>query len=123
LLDEAVTAKLADQLKANQNLNVRDIKDLQLSGYSDEEVVAFAKSDNRIVITVETGLNERSFPICTHPGIIVIGGKSRHEDIQAECFKKFMLSGHRVEAKDSVTYINSAEMKIKKHNGSSTYKL
>ena len=80
-------------------------------------VVDYARESKRIVVTTETGMNEHTFPVCTHPGIIILAGRNRHEDIQAGLFQKFLLSGHRVMAKDCVTTISEGEATIKMHQG------
>src|SRR6266436_8108653 len=96
-------------------LYVRDIPTLVEA--SDEAVMEFAKEDDRILITTETGINERAFKICSHPGIIVLSARDRHETIQAEIFQKFLLSGHRKHTKDSVTYVTSKTAVVRSHDG------
>jgi hypothetical protein len=78
--------------------------------------VNYAKEHRRIVLTTETGMNHRSFPVCTHPGIIVLAGGHRHESIHAGNFQKFLLSGRRQEAQDAVTFISESDVRIKTHS-------
>src|SRR5579864_8622070 len=88
-------------------LNIEYVRELPaVAGTEDTNVVDYATKENRIVVTTETGINHRKFKICTHPGIIVLGGKRRHETIHAKAFEKFLLSGHRQEANHAVTFIN-----------------
>lgn len=79
----------------------------------DDEVMRYATQERRIVVTTETGINHKKFKICTHPGIIVLCGKHRHESIHAETFQRFLLSGHRGLANHAVTFLSSNEARIK----------
>ncbi len=74
----------------------------------------FAIAERRIVVTADKGFNERAFKICEHFGIIIINTRSKHR--AAPVFKRFLLSGHRNEAVESVTYINETNIRVKKHN-------
>jgi len=100
-------------------LNIEYIRDLGVTGIEDHEVIQLANRKNRIVVTTETGLNHKKFKICRHPGIIVIGGRHRHEETQVEFFRRFLLSGHRDEAKHSVTFLSENEARIKTSNDES----
>jgi hypothetical protein len=68
-------------------------------------------------------MNDASFPICSHPGIIVLSGGRRHESIHADIFQRFILSGKRKEAKDAVTFLTEDSARIKKHLGEATIKI
>lgn len=117
LLDESVTdplAKLVSELSSA--LNVEYVRDLPIKGADDKTVVEYAKKHNRIVLTTETGMNEVTFPVCTHPGIIVLGGTHRHESIHAGILRKFLHSGERQHAKEAVTKLIEGEARIKTHN-------
>lgn len=112
LLDECVTNPLAEMLKALPGTQkVVAVRDLMNSA-TDVQVVAYAKSVDMIVVTTETAMNERQFKICTHPGIIVLCGKNRHEEVMATSFKKFMLSGHRKKASHAVVYVSENQARI-----------
>lgn len=116
LLDEAITDPLAKMLMGcSSALNIEYIRDIPgMRETSDDGVVQYATRENRIVVTTETGINEKKFKICTHPGIIILGGKRRHETIHAELFQRFMLSGHRKEVHHAVTYLSDKQARIKK---------
>jgi len=114
-LDESITDVLAQEFKSMSSLNVECCRELSIKGASDPDVIAYAVKERRIVVTTETGMHDGPFPVCTHPGIIVLAGRSRHESIHAGNFKKFMLSGHRKEAKDAVSFISQSEIRIKTH--------
>jgi predicted nuclease of predicted toxin-antitoxin system len=114
LLDECVTDPLAKALGVSSSaLNIEYIRDNGMGSTEDADVIRYATRENRIVVTTETGINHRKFKICTHPGIIVLCGKHRHESIQAEIFQKFLLSGHRKEANHAVTFLSHNEARIK----------
>ena len=114
LLDECVTDPLAKALgDCSSALNIEYIRDNGMGTAEDAAVIRYATQENRIVVTTETGINHKKFKICTHPGIIVLGGKHRHESIQAEIFQKFLLSGHRKEAHHAVTFLSQHEARIK----------
>jgi predicted nuclease of predicted toxin-antitoxin system len=114
LLDECVTQPLAKALGDNSSaLNIEHVTDVGMSGSADADVVKYATKEDRIVVTTETGINHKKFKICTHPGIIVLGGKHRHESIQAQIFQKFLLSGHRKKAYHAVTFLSEGEARIK----------
>jgi predicted nuclease of predicted toxin-antitoxin system len=94
---------------------VRDMP--QLCEATDEAIMEYAKQENRIVVTTETGINEKSFPICSHPGIIILASRQRHEAIRARIFQNFFLSGFRKLAKDSVTYLTAGKAIVRTHQG------
>jgi predicted nuclease of predicted toxin-antitoxin system len=106
-------------MECSSSLNVEYIRDIGMSSAPDKTVVEYANKEDRIVVTTETGMNHRAFKICTHPGIIVLAGKHRHEVIHADIFKKFVLSGHRAEACHAVTFLNANEARIKTSNDGS----
>jgi predicted nuclease of predicted toxin-antitoxin system len=114
LLDECVTDPLAKALgDCSSALNIEYVRDNGMGSAEDADLIRYATRENRIVVTTETGINHKKFKICTHPGIIVLGGKRRHESIQAEIFQKFLLSGHRKEAHHAVTVLSQNEARIK----------
>lgn len=115
LLDEAVTDPLAKMIRESSSaLNIEYVREISgLAGTNDKNVVAYATKENRIVVTTETGINHRNFRICTHPGIIVLGGKHRHETIHAQAFRNFLLSGERKQAHHAVTFVTEKQVRIK----------
>lgn len=116
LLDEAITNVLADEIRRSSSaINVEYMRELPIKGAKDPEVMEYAKASNRIVVTTETGLNDKTFPVCTHPGIIVLKGRRRHESFHAGIFRRFLLSGKRTLARDAVTHISEKSMRIKSH--------
>lgn len=124
LLDEAITDPLAKLIiQSSAAVNVQYVRTLPIKGTSDEDVMNYAREQSRIVVTTETGMNHKTFPVCTHPGIIVLSGKRRHESIHAGMFQKFLLSGHRKEAQDAVTFLTEDEMRVKNHTGEATFRL
>jgi predicted nuclease of predicted toxin-antitoxin system len=124
LIDEAVTDPLAREMMDAACLNAQYIRDIpSMVGATDAAVMECAKESNRIVVTTETGINEKTFKICSHPGIIILATKDRHESIQAKLFQRFLLSGFRKHAKDSVTYLTTKNAIVKTHTGESSYEI
>jgi len=122
LIDAAVTDPLAEELMKASCLKseyARDIPDL--CDAPDDGIMEYAKRENRIVITTETAINERTFPICSHPGIIVLALRERHEAIGARIFQRFLLSGLRKHARDSVTYLSKGKAVVRGHFGETVY--
>jgi predicted nuclease of predicted toxin-antitoxin system len=124
LLDEAVTDTLARLIRESSSaINVEYVRDLPIRGASDVAVMDYARKESRIVVTTETGMNHKSFPVCKHPGIIVLAGRRRHESIHAGIFERFLRSGHRKAAEDAVTFLSESEIRIKSHSGDTTFRL
>lgn len=108
---------LAELIRESSSaISVEYVRDLSIKGGSDASVVDYARKHHRIVVTTETGINHVTFPVCTHPGIIVLSGKRRHESIHANHFRKFLLSGHRQHAQDAVTFLTEGEALIRTHS-------
>lgn len=124
LLDEAITDPLANLIiQSSSAINVEYVRTLPIKGTPDDIVMSYARKESRIVVTTETGMNHKTFPVCTHPGIIVLSGKRRHESIHAGMFQKFLLSGHRTEARDAVTFLTDDEMRVKNHSGEVSFSI
>ncbi len=124
LLDESVTDVLARLIRDSSSaINVEYVRDLPIKGINDLGVIDYARKESRIVVTTETAMNHKTFPVCTHPGIIVLSGKRRHESFHAGMFQRFLLSGHRKEAQDAVTFLTDDEMRVKRHSGEVNFRL
>jgi predicted nuclease of predicted toxin-antitoxin system len=81
LIDESLPGALAEALN-RRKWNVRTVEDLGLKGRSDEEILAAAFREDRILLTQDTDfLNERRFPRNRNPGLVVLPGGSG--DMQA----------------------------------------
>jgi predicted nuclease of predicted toxin-antitoxin system len=123
LLDEAVTDVLAELIEGcSSAINVEYVRNLPIKGAPDDEIVAYATRNRRIVVTTETGMNHTTFPVCTHTGIIVLTGR-RHESVYAENFHRFLLSGRRQDTNDAVTYLTDDSATIRTHQGETQFKL
>ena len=83
----------------------------------DPALIKYATSHDMIVVTVESSMNEKSYAICTHAGIIVITVRQQHESIRAEVFKKFLLSGHRKRVKHAVSYLTHDHIFVRDKDG------
>jgi len=74
LVDESVGVDVV-QLLQRSDWNARYVAEGGLSGRSDEDVLAFAQRDDRVLITHDRGyLNDRRFPEHRNPGIVVLPG-------------------------------------------------
>ncbi len=124
LLDEAITDPLARLIRElSSAINVEYMRELPIRGATDHGVIEYARQESRIVVTTETGMNHKTFRVCTHAGIIVIAGKRRHESFQAQLFQRFLLSGRREEAKGAITFLTDREVRIKSHEGDDSFRL
>jgi predicted nuclease of predicted toxin-antitoxin system len=115
LIDEAVQNDIAEEIvTSSEALKCKYVRDLtDLKSKSDEDVMAYAQRERRIVLTTEGKFDDKSFKICTHCGIIVIATRSTYR--AAPALKRFLLSGHRKEAENAVTFINETGARVKKH--------
>lgn len=111
LIDECFDGPLSERIAKQKrgfcsHLEILDNNhELGNTGTKDEQVVVYAKRKNLIVVTVEKRLDDLRFPLCTHPGIIVVNTKRRHPDTQFEALAAFMRSGHRKIAHHTVVTI------------------
>ena len=72
LVDEDIDPRLA-ALLSDRGYKSKSVEEVGLSGRSDEDVLAFAKREDRILVTNDQGFaNERRFPEHRNPGIVII---------------------------------------------------
>jgi len=122
LLDEQVPQQLAGALQRPSRLDVVCVRDTAVSGKDDQAVINYARNERRIVVTTDLGISENSFPVCTHPGIIILRSRQQHVAIRGKVFQRFIRSGHRKHAKDAVTRLRHDEAFVKSHQGESVYR-
>ena len=116
LIDEAVPDPLAraiQKISAIRSLYARHVP--ELVGKDDEIIMEFASKGNRIVFTTESKFKE--FPVCTHPGIIILTVRERHESIRQRVVAKFMRSGYRKLIKNNLTHLSTDQAEIEDHSG------
>jgi predicted nuclease of predicted toxin-antitoxin system len=116
LIDEAVPDPLAhaiQRISAVRSLYARDVP--EVAGKDDQVVMEFAHRQNRIVFTTERKFKE--FPVCTHPGIVILAVRERHESIRQRIFARFMRSGYRKHTKDNLTLLSTDQAEIEDHSG------
>jgi predicted nuclease of predicted toxin-antitoxin system len=76
LVDESVGMD-AVRLIQDRGWNVCYVDDVGLSGRSDEEVLAFAWEEQRILLTHDFGfLDDSRFPFQRNPGLVVLPGET-----------------------------------------------
>jgi len=74
LIDESVGTEVA-RLIRDRGWNVSYVDDVGLSGRSDEEVLAFAWKEQRILLTHDFDfLDDSRFPFQRNPGLVVLPG-------------------------------------------------
>lgn len=117
LLDECFSGPLAAKVRDHSSFWTRlevlhDGHALGNDRIKDPQVVAYAKSEGFILVTVETRLNEHKYKVCTHPGIIVIATRCKHPNTQFDCFQKMMLSGHRKHCHHAVVKLHENDFEI-----------
>jgi predicted nuclease of predicted toxin-antitoxin system len=119
LLDECLQGELADEIRKWRKVSAEWICDnpaLRNRKVSDEQIMAYAQERNRILVTVETRLNEQKFAICTHHGIIVFSTTKRHDSAKAQLFRRLMLSGQRKFCKHAVTYLRADQIVFRRRD-------
>lgn len=106
LIDEDVEDPLADAIEKIAAFNVECVRDLPMvRGKSDQEVMQYAISSNRIVLTLDRGFTKANYPICTHPGIIRIDSRCKHFTILSDVIRRYSQSGHRSKSKHAITHL------------------
>ena len=74
LVDESLGSEAAKVIR-ELGWNVKYVNEVALVGHSDEDVFAFAWSDDRILLTHDRDfLDDRSFPTHRNPGVVVLPG-------------------------------------------------
>jgi predicted nuclease of predicted toxin-antitoxin system len=91
LIDEDLLGTLAGALK-RRGWNVRSLEELGLKGRSDEEILAAAFREDRILLTHDTDfLKERRFPRHRNPGLVVLPGGSGNIEAFVEALRVLLL--------------------------------
>jgi predicted nuclease of predicted toxin-antitoxin system len=113
LIDEQIPDDLAARLSDHPSLHAEYVRHMpHLKGREDKVLMDYARESGRILITAESGINEKNYPICTHPGIIIFSGRQRHQDLYTDIFQRFMRSGHRKHASHHVLYLRGESVRI-----------
>lgn len=86
LVDESLGIGTAELLR-ELGYNAKFVGEVGLSGHSDEDILAFAWRDNRMVWTHDADfLDDRRFPEHRNPGVLILPGGSGN---QAHMFNGF----------------------------------
>jgi predicted nuclease of predicted toxin-antitoxin system len=113
LVDEDIEDPLADQIQNISAFNVECVRDLiHVRGKPDHEVMVYAGTVKRIVLTMDGGYTKTRFPICTHPGIIRIDSKCKHFSVVSDIVRRFSQCGHRTKAKHAITHLTQDRCRI-----------
>lgn len=79
LVDESLGRNVAALLR-EAGWNVKYVDEIGLTGYCDEDVLAYAFRDDRVLLTHDTDfLNARRFPHHRNPGVVVLPGAEGNE--------------------------------------------
>lgn len=117
LIDEDVQDPIIEAILRISAFNVQCVRDLPaVQGKSDQEVIAYAKREDRIVLTLDGGYNRDRYPICTHPGIIRIDSKCKHASLISDVIKRFSQCGQRRKAQHAITHLKRDECHIEGPN-------
>ena len=80
LTDENMNAEVVRFLRAH-GWNVKSVDDVGLRGHSDEDVLAFAHREDRILLTHDRDfLNDRQFPPTRNPGVVILPGANGNDE-------------------------------------------
>ena len=120
LLDENLPFDLAEAIKKNSSAFLA-IKDMHpdLVGTEDSMMMQHANENDLIVITMDTGINEKTYPPCRHPGIIRLAARQKHKN--ADAFRRFMLSGIRKHVHHCITFVSRENARVVGHEGQTIY--
>lgn len=79
LVDESLGRNVAVLLRQN-GWNVKYVEEAGLTGHSDEDVLAFAFREDRVLLTHDSDfLNSRRFPHHRNPGVVILPGAEGNE--------------------------------------------
>ncbi len=112
-LDENLPASLGEVLTA-QDHDVETIFDEELVGHPDAEVAAAARTEDRLLITLDKGFGDiRAYPPGTHPGILVLRLTDESAVAVREAVSE-LLAHHRLEdLAGTVTVLHHGRLRIR----------
>jgi predicted nuclease of predicted toxin-antitoxin system len=74
LIDESLGMRVTTALR-DKGWNVKDVSEVGLNGHSDEDIFAYAKREDRILLTHDSDfLDDKRYPMGRNPGVIVLPG-------------------------------------------------
>jgi len=111
--DENIAKSVVKALREN-GYDVKDIKEENLFGINDRELILKAKIEERIILTHDKDFANLSY--LGHSGIILIQYKNQHP---LNIINKFipLLKGIRIEFKNSLVTIKDNFIKINRNRG------
>ena len=124
LVDEDIEDEVADAVCSISAFNSACVRDIPaIKGKPDGDVMKYAQSDDRIVLTMDGDYNKRNYPICQHKGIIRIESKSKHKTVVIKIVEGFVRGGNRSKSKHAITILTQESYRIEDINGESVYAL
>lgn len=113
LADENIAKSLVKALRKKGH-DVKDIKEENLFGISDKEVIDKAKEDDRVILTHDKDFgNLLNFPLQSHPGVVLIRYRDQSPRYVIPRLIPLM-DALKNKMKDSLTIITENLVKIQK---------
>lgn len=113
LADENIAKSLVSALRKN-GYDVKDIKEENLFGISDREVIDKAKADDRVILTHDKDFgNLLNFPLQSHPGVVLIRYRNQSPSYVIPRLVP-LLGTLKNKMKDSLTIVTENLVKIQK---------
>lgn len=113
LADENIAESLVGALR-KKGYDVKDIKEENLFGISDREVIDKAKEDDRVVLPHDKDFgNLLNFPLQSHPGVVLIRYRNQSPSHVIPRLMP-MLGALKNKMKNSLTIITENLVKIRK---------
>jgi predicted nuclease of predicted toxin-antitoxin system len=113
LVDESLGEEAARVIRS-AGWNAVFVSEVNLRGRSDEEVFAFAWSDNRVILTHDRDfLDDRRFPPHRNPGVVVLPGAEGSNAVLEKELARVLITlgsyreayrGHKIHVRDDGTW-------------------
>ena len=95
--------------------SIKDLKEENLLGIKDQELITLAKSDKRVIITFDKEFtNIFEFPIKEHYGVLVLRYKNKHSKNVTEQFLYLLNSPIKKKFEKSLCEVFDNYVKIRK---------
>jgi len=90
LVDESLGIAVSDVLRRS-GWNTRYVGEVGLEGRADEDVLAFAQRDDRVLLTHDMDfLNDRRFPPHRNPGVVVLPGNDGNRRVLLTALRRML---------------------------------
>lgn len=121
LLDENISPKTVKFLKS-LGFEAVHVRDVDLRGASDSEVIKFARENGLILITVDKGFtNILHYPPNTHHGIIRLKLKYMPSKIVHSVLERFFKAVRMEEIKGNIIILEKDRFRIRKKQDTNSF--